>query len=94
MTTARWFTQREHGGFPIEKAALGGFDLSVVYVGGNGNGWLSAMAATWPKVRRGPASLPATASARTSLIGCATGITLYLPGLSHLRLNNLISKSR
>ena len=34
MTVAHWFTHREHGGFPIEKAAFGGFDLSVVYVGG------------------------------------------------------------
>ena len=25
----------ERGGFPVERAALGGCDLSVVYVGGN-----------------------------------------------------------
>jgi hypothetical protein len=34
MTTAQWFTHREHGGFPIERAALGSCDLSVLYVGG------------------------------------------------------------
>jgi hypothetical protein len=33
MTTAHWFTQREHG-FPVERAAIGFFWLSVVYVGG------------------------------------------------------------
>jgi hypothetical protein len=35
MTTAYWFTQHESGGFPIEKAALGSCDLSVLHVGGN-----------------------------------------------------------
>jgi hypothetical protein len=33
-TTAHWFTEKEHDGFPVEKAALGAFDLSVLYVGG------------------------------------------------------------
>jgi hypothetical protein len=32
--TAHWFTDYDGGGFPIEKAALGGSDLSVAYVGG------------------------------------------------------------
>jgi hypothetical protein len=32
--TAQWFTQHEHGGgFPIECAALGSCDLSVLHVG-------------------------------------------------------------
>lgn len=31
---ADWITQKEHGGFPIERAAVGGCDLSVLYVGG------------------------------------------------------------
>jgi hypothetical protein len=31
---AHWFTHRERGGFPIEKAALGSCDLSVFHVGG------------------------------------------------------------
>jgi hypothetical protein len=31
---AYWFTHREHGGFPVEKAALGSCDLSVLHVGG------------------------------------------------------------
>lgn len=31
---AHWFTQHEHGGFPIEQAAVGGCDLSVLHVGG------------------------------------------------------------
>jgi hypothetical protein len=30
MTTAQWFTLHEHGGFPIECAALGACDLSVL----------------------------------------------------------------
>jgi hypothetical protein len=34
MTTAHWFTLHEHGGFPIECAALGACDLSVLHVGG------------------------------------------------------------
>ena len=34
MTTAQWFTQHEHGGFPIECAALGACDLSILHVGG------------------------------------------------------------
>ena len=34
MTTAHWFTHREQGGFPVEKAALGPFDLSVLHVDG------------------------------------------------------------
>jgi hypothetical protein len=29
-----WFTHLEHGGFPIERAALGSCDLSVLHVGG------------------------------------------------------------
>jgi hypothetical protein len=29
---AHWFTHREHGGFPVEKAALGNCDLSVLHV--------------------------------------------------------------
>jgi hypothetical protein len=33
MTTAQWFTQPEDGGFPIECAALGSCDLSVLHVG-------------------------------------------------------------
>jgi hypothetical protein len=35
MTTAHWFTHKEHGGFPVEKAALGCCDLSVLRVAGN-----------------------------------------------------------
>jgi hypothetical protein len=34
MTTAHWFTQREQSGFPVEKAALGSCDLSMLHVGG------------------------------------------------------------
>jgi hypothetical protein len=34
MTTAHWFTDYDGGGFPVEKAALGGCDLSGAYVGG------------------------------------------------------------
>jgi hypothetical protein len=34
MTLAYWFTQYEHGGFPIERAALGSCDLSMVHIGG------------------------------------------------------------
>jgi hypothetical protein len=32
--TALWFTHCERGGFPVEKAALGGCDLSVAFIGG------------------------------------------------------------
>jgi hypothetical protein len=31
---AHWFTQHEQGGFPVERAALGSCDLSVLHVGG------------------------------------------------------------
>jgi hypothetical protein len=31
---AHWFTHKEHGGFPIERAAVGSCDLSVLHVGG------------------------------------------------------------
>ena len=34
MPTAQWFTQHEHGGFPIERAALWSCDLSIPHVGG------------------------------------------------------------
>jgi len=34
LTLAYWFTQREHGGFPVEKAAVGSCDLSVLHIGG------------------------------------------------------------
>jgi hypothetical protein len=34
MTRAHWFTDYDGGGFPVEKAALGGCDLSVAHVGG------------------------------------------------------------
>jgi hypothetical protein len=34
MVMAQWFTQHEHGGLPIERAALGSCDLSVLHVGG------------------------------------------------------------
>jgi hypothetical protein len=31
---AYWFRQHEQGGFPVERAALGSCDLSVVHLGG------------------------------------------------------------
>jgi len=31
---ADWFTRHEHGGFAIWRAALGVYDLSVLYAGG------------------------------------------------------------
>ena len=34
---AHWFTQHEHGGFPVERAALGSCDLSILHIGGE---WL------------------------------------------------------
>ena len=34
MTKAYWFTQHEQGSFPIEKAAVGSCDLSVLHAGG------------------------------------------------------------
>jgi hypothetical protein len=34
-----WFTQHEQGGFPIERAALGSCDLSVLRIGGEWH-WL------------------------------------------------------
>jgi hypothetical protein len=34
MTRAYWFTHREAGGFPVERAVLGDCDLSVLHVGG------------------------------------------------------------
>ena len=37
--TAQWFTQHEHGGFPIERAALGSCDLSMLHIGGEWH-WL------------------------------------------------------
>jgi len=30
---AQWFTQHEHGGFPIERAVLGSCDLSMLHIG-------------------------------------------------------------
>jgi uncharacterized protein YjbI with pentapeptide repeats len=39
MTLAQWFTHYEHGGIPIEKAALGSCDLSQSRMSAaNGNG--------------------------------------------------------
>lgn len=34
MTIAHWFTQHEDGGFPIERAALGSCDLSMMHIAG------------------------------------------------------------
>jgi hypothetical protein len=34
MTAAHWFTDYDWSGFPIEKATIGGCDLSVAYIGG------------------------------------------------------------
>jgi hypothetical protein len=34
MLLGYWHTQHEHGGFPIECAALGPYDLSVLHIGG------------------------------------------------------------
>jgi len=34
MTIACWFTQREDCGFPVERAALGSCDLSVLHIAG------------------------------------------------------------
>jgi hypothetical protein len=31
---AYWFTQHEHGGFPVERAGLGSCDLSMMHIGG------------------------------------------------------------
>jgi hypothetical protein len=31
---AEWFTQKEQGGFPIERTSIGYFHLSVLYAGG------------------------------------------------------------
>jgi hypothetical protein len=36
MLLAYWFTQNDYRGFPVELAALGGCDLSVMFIGG---GW-------------------------------------------------------
>jgi hypothetical protein len=33
-TVAHWFTQHEQGGFPVERAALGSCDLSILHIGG------------------------------------------------------------
>ena len=52
MTRVYWFTQFEHGGFPIERAALGSCDLSMLTSTGNGNGWFGKQAATWRRVLR------------------------------------------
>jgi hypothetical protein len=62
MTMASRFTQPEHGGFPVEPAALGRCDLAVAYVGG---GWPGALAGMWRKDRRGPVLLPATRRKRS-----------------------------
>jgi predicted DNA-binding WGR domain protein len=48
MTTAQWFTLHEHGGFPIECAALGACDLSVLHVGGEWQ-WLVRQAPGGPR---------------------------------------------
>jgi hypothetical protein len=31
---AHWFTQAEHGGFPVERAVIGPCDLSILHIGG------------------------------------------------------------
>jgi hypothetical protein len=58
MTAAYWFTHKEQGGFPIEKAALRDCDLSVVYVGGHWE-WLVRQAGR--DVTEGTAATAATA---------------------------------
>jgi hypothetical protein len=44
MTRAYWFEHKEQGGVPVQRAAVGDCDLSVLHVGGEHH-WL---------VRRGP----------------------------------------
>ena len=34
MTLCHWFTHHEEGGFPVQKAALGSCDLSMMHIGG------------------------------------------------------------
>jgi hypothetical protein len=40
MALAHWFTQHEEGGLPVERAALGSCDLSLLHVGGEWQWWL------------------------------------------------------
>jgi len=37
LLIAHWFTQHERGGFPVERAAFGSCDLSILHIGGE---WL------------------------------------------------------
>jgi hypothetical protein len=57
MTLAYSFAQHESGGFPIERAALGSCDLSVLHVGGECNGWSGKRGVMWLKVPRVPLSM-------------------------------------
>jgi len=43
MTLAHWFTQHEDGGFPVQRAALGSCDLSMMHIGGEWQ-WLVCQA--------------------------------------------------
>jgi hypothetical protein len=47
-----WFTYHEQGGFPVERAALGSCDLSVLHVGDEWQWLVRQLAATWRKVPR------------------------------------------
>jgi hypothetical protein len=53
MLRAHWFTQHEHGGFRIERAALPPYDLSVVHAGGGE--WQCLMRQTGGDVAEGKA---------------------------------------
>jgi hypothetical protein len=67
MTMASWFTQPEHGGFPVERAAPAAVISLSPMSAANGNGWSGALAGMWRKGRRGPVLLPASQAERFAL---------------------------
>jgi hypothetical protein len=53
--TAYWFTQREAGGFPVERAVLGAWDVSVLHVAGE---WQWLVRRDGRDVAEAPRALP------------------------------------
>lgn len=75
---AYWFTDREQGGFPVERAALGSCDLSVLHIAVDGNGWSGGMAGTWRKGPRPHVMRPAGGRSRGAQ-GLADAVAGLMP---------------
>jgi hypothetical protein len=75
-----WFTHLEHGGFPIERAALGSCDLSILHVGGEWQ-WLVRQAGRGLAEGAARTAVDAQRQAEAIALCCVLVVaTFFLPG--------------